>query len=419
METTEKRNIRRYYLRYILYSAAGALITGSIIQSFMLESGISAGLVSVYTGVIQITQAAAMILLAPRVEKARSLIRLNAMSSLGLIPMFLTVFLLCVRQGIPVNTRYLLMTAAGIIAYIAYAVIGIIEYKLPYSIIDMKHYGEVVSIAGMFIGLASLLPSVLLSFFIRRFDYFRCMQFFILAGLVLLVLSIFVGLSYEDISVQNLASQSLAESDRINKQPEKKISLFTYPPFVKLFLPNLLRGYATGTFGLMTTVGYYYGIINAESASWMAIAGYVMVMLGCVIYARMSRFRKDGWIILISSILLCLCMPLMMFTKSPVVYLLLYAAGTLFRDFVDYACPVAITYIVDYEVMGQFSSWRLALYMGGGALAGVALVPMLEHLGGPLTMMINGAAFVVMGLGYFLMMREKRSAAGESPDVSR
>ena len=34
----------------------------------------------------------------------------------------------------------------------------------------------------------------------------------------------------------------MAESDRINKQPEKKISLFTYPPFVKLFLPNLLRG---------------------------------------------------------------------------------------------------------------------------------------------------------------------------------
>ena len=83
-------------------------------------------------------------------------------------------------------------------------------------------------------------------------------------------------------------------------------------------------------------------------------------------------------------------------------FLIFFAVGMIFKTFIDFACPVVVTKIVDYEMIGRFSSWRMALYMAGAALAGVALVPMLETLGGEVTMLINGAGFVVTGVGYYL-----------------
>lgn len=399
---TEKRNILKYYIRYILYSFAGALVTGGIIQSFMLESGISAERVSLFTSITQITQAVAMILLSPKIEKTKNMIRKNALAAFGILPLLLAVFLLCVKQGIGPDLKYFIISTAGILAYIAYAVIGIFEYKLPYQIINMDHYGTVVSIAGMCIGVASLCASSLYSFLVKRFDYFKSVSGLIFCGIIFLLFSIWIGGSYKPILSEKDLSERGGQNSALNGASSEKKNLFRYPPFVKLFFPNLFRGYATGTFGIMTTVGYYYGIIDAGTAGIMAILSFLMVMIGCLIYARMSHLKKDAEIILISSVLLGICMIAMMVFKSPVIFIILYAAGTFIRNMIDYACPVALVAIVDYEWIGQFSSWRLALYMAGGAIAGVVLIPMLELFGGVTTMAVNALAFFIMGIGYYI-----------------
>ena len=403
----EKRNIRKYYLRYVLYYAAYVLITGGIVQSFMMESGISAGQVAVYTSIIQLVQAAAMLLAAPFVERSKNIIKMNAYAQYGLVPMFLAMFLLSLYPGFDPGVKYGIMVAAGVIGYVALAVIGIIEYKLPYLIIDIANYGEVVSIAGLCIGLSNLAVSTLFSFCIARFDYFKVVLVFVTVGLLFLIASVFVGRSYEDISKEPGISQ-FADKEKAGDAPKKKIDLFRYPPFLKLFAPNLLRGYASGTFAIMTTVGYHYGIIDAKSASWMVILSNIVIMGGCVLYARLSRLKKDGMLILVSSVAMLLCMPAMLFGKNTVVFLLFFALGTLFKNIIDYACPVAITYIIDYDIVGQFSSWRISLYMLGAAIAGVVLMPMLDAIGGIPTMLINGAAFVIMGAGYWLCVKDKQ-----------
>ena len=403
----QKRNIRKYYLRYVLYYSAYVLITGGIVQSFMMESGIGAGQVAVYTSIIQLVQAAAMLLAAPFVERSKNIIKMNAYAQYGLVPMFLAMFLLSLSPGLDAGVKYGIMVGSGVIGYVALAVIGIIEYKLPYLIIDIANYGEVVSIAGLCIGLSNLAVSSLFSFFIARFDYFKVVLVFVSIGLLLLIASVFVGLSYEDISKEPGISQ-FADKKEDSAAEKKKINLFRYPPFLKLFVPNLLRGYASGTFAIMTTVGYHFGIIDAKSASWMVILSNIVIMGGCVLYAKLSRWKKDGLLILVSSVGLLFCMPAMLIGKNTAVFLLFFAVGTLFKNIVDYACPVAITYVIDYDIVGQFSSWRISLYMLGAAIAGVVLMPMLDAIGGIPTMLINGAAFVIMGVGYWLCVKDKQ-----------
>lgn len=395
----EKKNIKRYYIRYILYYFANAFLTGGIIQSFMLESGISSGQVSVYTAVVQIVQATAMLLLGPVLEKGKDIVRINAEANYLLMPLCICMLIVCFFPGMPAGLKYVILLSASVLAYISYAVIGIIEYKLPYLIINMDNYGVVVLTAGVFIGVSSMLATSLFSFFIGRYDYFKTAAVFLLISIILFETSTIVGRKYTVINPYD-DIETGKESSRRGE------SIFSYGPFKRLFIPNLLRGFASGTFALCTTIGYYYGIIELKTASLMAVITNIVIMVGCIIYSRISKKKIDGPLTLISAVVLCILMPVMLIGKNTVVFILFYAAAVFFKNIIDYSCPVICASIVDYEHAGEFSSWRIALYMLGAALAGFAVIPMLELFGGILTMLINGVTFVIMGINYYSVSRE-------------
>lgn len=395
----EKRNIRKYYLRYSLYYFANTFVTGGMIQAFMLESGISGSNVSVYMAVIQIVQAAAMLLLGPVLEKRRDIIKLNADASFLQLPLCVCVLVICFFPGISTGLKYGLLMLSSIIAYIALAVIGILEYKLPYVIINMENYGRVILIAGFCIGFTSMASSSLFSLFIKRYDFFITEAAFISVGIVLMIISIFVGRSYKP-----LAQYEKAAEER--KTEGTGESIFHYGPFRKLLIPNILRGFASGTFALLTTVGYYYGIIDSAGAALMVVISNIVVMGGCILYAAISKKKIDGMLTVVSSVMLCILMPAMLIGKNRTVFIILYAAGVFFRNIIDYSCPVICAGIVDFEHAGEFSSWRIALYMLGAAVAGFLTVPMLERLGGIPTMLINGIIFIIMGTAYWSVSRK-------------
>lgn len=395
---TEKKNIRLYYIRYILYYFANTFVSGGLIQSFMLEGGITSSQVSVYTAVIQIVQAAAMLILGPVLERKKEIIKINADANYLLLPLCVGMLIVSVVPGMSVGIKYAIILSTSIIAYISYSIIGIIEYKLPYLIIDMENYGHVLLTAGFCIGLTSMSATTLFSFFIRRFDYFKTAAVFIFIGIIMYVASTVVGKRYV---VINPHDNDKHEENRTGE------SIFKYGPFKILFVPNFLRGFASGTFALLTTVGYYYGIVDSKSASLMVVISNIVIMGGCIIYAKISKHKIDGLLTLISAVMLCVLMPLMLVGKNTVLFIVMYAAGVFFKNIIDYSCPVICASIVDYEHAGEFSSWRIALYMLGAAVSGFVTIPMLEIFGGLLTMIINGVIFIIMGVYYWSVSRHK------------
>ena len=96
----EKQNIKKYYIRYFLYYFANTFVSGGIIQSFMLEGGITSSQVSVYTAVIQIVQAAAMLLLGPVPEKKRDIVKINADANYLILPLCVCMLVVSIFSGI-------------------------------------------------------------------------------------------------------------------------------------------------------------------------------------------------------------------------------------------------------------------------------------------------------------------------------
>jgi len=387
-------NVTRNYVLGCCHHLATVLITGSIIQTFMLESGITEQKVSLYISILQIVTMAANLLCAEAVDRAKKLARPYGFCFLAILPMYLAMIVICLFPGLPVMTKYYLCLGSGIFSNIAMAVIGIIGCKLPYSTLDMRDFGKIAAVSGMTQGIAGLIFVGILTAYLQTHDYFPGMLYASVIGILLLIVCVFLSFGFVE---NRLADNVLGE--------QKKINLLKYPPFMKLLLPNLLRGYASGTFGLLTTIGYYYHIIDSSGGAWMAIIADVFMLVGCLGYGLIVRSKKTVPAMIVSSAGIGLSMALILLGKSSTWFLAVYAFGYFFLTVYNFAIPVGVTQFVDYEVISQYSSWRLMLHSLGTALAGATCIGLLELAGGPAAMLINAVMITASGLAYFFLMR--------------
>jgi len=185
----------------------------------------------------------------------------------------------------------------------------------------------------------------------------------------------------------------------------KKINILTYRPFYLLVLPNFLRGFATGTFTLFTTVAYHLGLIDTITATVMVTIGNVVIFAAGVVYRLLAKYHKDTLILMLTGFLMLVSMPMSFATDNVRVFLVFYALAFFGKTIFEYVSPVSIVPIVDYEVIGQYSACRVALYLLGVALSGLVTIDMVDAMGIIPAMLLNGAFFAFSGTGYYIVVR--------------
>ena len=390
-----KKNLEIFYVRGALYNVIILFFAGGLTQTFLLESGIGAQKVSLYVSVMQVAEVLAMVLLSARVERSRNLIRSYSIFHLFLLPMALAMLAVCFFPKMGPETSYVLMLAGGFVTYVAIGLVGILEYKLPYRILDMNEYGSCVAVQSIIIGGATLAVSALVSWAVKDRSFFPTIGWFLIPMTLMILICSRMSLKYREVDIN---SEMLSE-------PEKKINLLTYKPFYLLAVPNFLRGFATGTFNLFTTVGYHLGLIDTVTATYMVTIGNVVVFAVGLFYRSAAKLHKDTQILMASGILMLAAMPLAFLGGSVKLFLIVYAVAFFFKTIFEYVSPVSIVPILDYAVVGQYSAWRVALYLLGIALSGVLTIPMVDTLGVIPTMLINGLFFTLSGVTYYLVVK--------------
>lgn len=389
-------NVMRNYVHAAVYNTANVLILGGIIQTFLLEGGVSEELVSFYVSALQIVQVISMLAIARPLENMPHVVRPQAWLHMGQVPMFIAMLAICLIPMEPM-TRFHVMLLTGIVCNVALGILSVVGCKLPYAVFDMRDYGHIVAISGVITGLVSMGYAALISGAVKRKPYFEAMTPFVIIGGILMFATAIIIFGYEE------------HMPEAGKQEErKKINLFRYKPFYTLFIPNLIRGYATGTFELLTTVGYFYHVVDSVSAGYMVIIANVLTIVGCFVYDFIVRRQKAAEAILVSCLVMALSMAVILLVDSTPYFVIIYAIGFFFRVLINYATPVCFTQIIDYEVIGQYSSWRMMLYFLGSALAGFTCIAMLNSIGGFLTMLINAVMLVIVGFAYYLTMAKMK-----------
>ena len=392
-----KANENKFIIQSITYSAALLLISGSVIQSFLLENGLSETVVTLYLSIVQMVQVGAMLVVSQLIDSVKNVLRLSAFSTLFQIGMYLALILLCVFNDITLTLKYTLVFSAGIFTNIIQAIYNIVSYKTPYHIIDMRRFGYLTAVLGVLTGIICSVITAIMSYFTKNFDYNTVMLISFTVGAIIMLASYIIIISFKDIKGQSAAPQ----------KPKRHVNLLKYKPFTVLILPNLFRGFCTGLLSVCMTIGFSLGITDKSSGATLSMLLQISLIVSCLIYAFLSKKNIDGLVVFVSSALLFAVMPFM-FSGGMLMFYTVYIVANFFINFVNYAVPVVITKVVDYDYMGAYSSWRMIIHTLGIALSNILLTPMLKHIGPVWIFLIAGVLQLISGIFYYVFSKRNR-----------
>lgn len=394
-------NELKLYTSDALFQAVLLIATGPLLQTFMLEAGMAADVVSRTVSVFQVVQGSIMLLCASLTEKVKNVPKVCALLALNPLSLLLVMLFFSMtgaENALP-GAYYAVLTG-GCITNVLLGLYNVLVYKRPYHIIEMREYGRITATGSVIIGIFGMVVSFLLTFCLGIFPYFYVICGFSVVGTVFLISASLIASSFRKIE----------NSESYTKPQQKKMNLFCYKPFYILFIPNLLRGIGAGIFGVSVTIGYYFGVLNSVTSSFINIAVYVGTILSGVLYVRIAKKWDNAKITLIFTILSALSLPMMLVGKSAAVFVAAYTVSYLVINVFGTAIPVSVTEFVDYNVMGRYTAWRMMLQTVGIAIGGFLAPVLLEHIGGIPTLLFAGILNVLMGIGYFCCLKSLKKA---------
>ena len=188
------------------------------------------------------------------------------------------------------------------------------------------------------------------------------------------------------------------EDDRTENVGDKTnenslLSLLKYPVFSRLIPANLLRGFAAGVITVLATVALELGYNETLTASMVSVSA-VATMLGCVLFAAISKKLHPALPIMLGSILI-ITLPLLLINNS-LVFLFIYGIIILGRTFVDYGVPTMLIRIVPVEIAGSYNAWRMVLNYLGSLIA----TTVAAWLPIPLLLTVALASQTISGISY-------------------
>ncbi len=387
------KNETKYYWMTVLYTLV-TFAASSVLQAFLLELGLSAETVSVYISVTQIVQMGIMLSLGGWIERVKNVILLcAAVMGAQVLMILLLLFFSFFPQGSDWY-KIMLVYGVGIPVNVAIGIYGIVSYKFPYRVIDMRKYGTITGISGAAGGIVGILFSALMTYFVARYPYFSVMKVVMILGIFSSISCFWVTASCRDTGFS------------VEKKERKRIKLFSYKPFWVLLIPNLFRGIHGGVYGISVAIGYHLKLLDSTTATLLLVITNVATILSSLFYSLVARKKKvEKWLILVSAIVMVITMPWMVGGKSRT-FLVMYTITYVAFHLINNAVPVGLTKVIDYEVIGQFSAWRMACFALGNAIAGMIAIPLIDRIGGVEVMVLASIFQVISSWVYFWYMKQ-------------
>ncbi len=389
-------NKTRFYFISILWNLVFMVSGGAILQTVLLEIGFGEENTNQFFAIMQAVQIGTILLFSFWADRVKKVIRAYGLCHASVIPLLALALIICSSRTQYNGTMYILFLSAGIFFNIFYGVSTVIALKLPYLIMDMHDYARVSAVTGLLGGIVALGYSSLLSYLQFRLDFFQLMS-----GAYALTFLLLMGCMIATFTLRKTHHVEVSK-----RRPAAQINYFTYKPFSKLIIPNVIRGFGSGILGMAVTVGYYVGSLNSQSASVLVAIGNLVTILGCAVYSLIAGKVNERTIILASAAGVCIFMPMMTVFSTTATFLVFYGIACFFRVFVDYGIPVAVTRIANYENMGQYSAGRMLLNSLGTMLSGFLCVPMFRLFGVNITMVISAVMQLITGISYYTYMKK-------------
>jgi hypothetical protein len=243
------------------------------------------------------------------------------------------------------------------------------EYKLPYLIIDIEHYGTLIAADGMITGVFGIISSAVLSYMFVLFSYYTVMLFGFIAAAVFTLISAYINHTFKVIPAEINNKDAVFLSGK-KPQFEYLKDLLKMPVFCRFIPSNFLRGIAAGVFSMAAVIALKSNKVSVTGTAYLVIALSVAGVAGSIFFALISRKLNCRVLCLSGSIVMAALS--FMTAGSGVLIIFTYFIICIGKVFVDLCVPTLLYKIIPYDIAGSYHAWRLILTTAGVALAATA-----------------------------------------------
>ncbi len=390
-------NYIKYYLRSAFYSVALLFTSTSVIQIFLTELGITSTPIGIFTSLLSVVNVLTNIGFSAYADRCHHVKRTISLLCIPIGCCFLLLLPLCLSRGLDAGVTFLLTAAVCLIQMLFITMYSVLEYKLPYSIIDVNQYGRFSSINGIIVGIASTAASYVLSKLLESYPYFT-------------VLSIGFGVGGGFMFLASVINSTLDTSRGLSlSQPghtdTEKNSIFAglhkimrSASFRRLLLPNFFRGFHMGMLNVAAVIAVSCGFDTA-TASRLVTVTFLGNILGSVVYMTASGHIESRKLCLTGSIVTCVGVLLPFGT--PNVFLAVYFVMVMGKILVDYAIPSQVYAAIKPDIACLYQTWRLIVTTAGSVLSAAVSGFFIEYISVTGFLVIASVCQVICGVSYF------------------
>ena len=386
------KNEVRLHIQWILYALIVFILNGTLLQTFLLENGLDEQTVTFSLSVLQIVQMLTIFLFSGIIDKMSKIKKLTAFSFLICVP--LNVYFLCLSFN-PGADSPVIFLVLGTAFNIFLGLYNVISFKFPYCVIEIERYGIFTAYSGLFCGVISFLASLGIVALQSFISYFAVMRAMYIISLIFTTLAVIITLSMKE-----------NKPPVIEERIKKSTNILKYHHFTALIIPNIFRGFCFGILGMASTIGYFTGDINSNSASILVTVTTISSIIGSLVYTVIATRIREKNIIAFSSILIFISLCLMVAFNDTLSFIVFYGFAYFFLHLINTAVPIVVVKIVDYDIIGQYSGWRMLLHTLGVSLSGFACIPLFNLIGVFATMMLSGATQLISGIAYYVHLNK-------------
>lgn len=360
--TLENRNIAVAVGMSTLSGMTLLLSSGALWQGLLLHYGISSAGVGILISAASIVQALAMFCNIYFSDRFRQPIRAMTMCSLPSVAFFLVMAVLCFTGESAFSLPLLLFL---VVTYnFFYGLRGIIEYKIPFLIYPMKHYGRVTAVTGISTNVLTTLVSMGIPALLQLSGYDRGMCILFIIGVCMAA----------GTTILNGILRPLPDAPATEQTQAPPLSqLLKEKSFRALALPDFLRGISMGIVSSIALIAAHSYNSDSTQLSLLVSVGTVASILGNVLFTLLGKQQRVKDLCLISSIGLFVLGAGMIFPKRWAVFLALYLLLQICRTIIDGTIPVMVAQFIRYQIIGGYTSLRLMITTTGSALSSAAV----------------------------------------------
>lgn len=345
------KNIGFYAAMAASYTASLPMVNGALMQLFLADKGLSTVQIGTFATVVQMSTLLGTMLFSKTADKSDNPKRFTGLVLLGQMLLSLC-YLLIAKSSLPANIMLILaaILAAAITGLAALK--GILDYKLPYQIIPLDKYGNMIFLNSAINGIVgiglSFCFSQIIAVKLGGEPYLWCMV--LASGLLLISSTSCLGMKPIEGSSAIIRKNSITG--------KQLLEMFCSPKFKAIILPTLLRGVTFGITGSMVLIMLNLGYSDAD-ASKLPIITACGCLLAAGIHHLLSHKLKMPSIGTVGSILLLsvLFLPRGNTHLFYFLYLLVYTGQML----IDCTIPIMVIHIVDPQIAGAYNAWRNTL----------------------------------------------------------